>query len=294
MSDYRFIGAAVGNCAGILGCQEAPAIIKNKLNLNAHWYKTIEFKGQARRFAALDSIANFSIELARTTGELVRQNQTFITIGGDHSCAIGTWSGVFDAIGDFGLIWIDAHMDAHTPESSESGNIHGMPVATLLGYGHEKLTRILHNTPKLKAENIILIGIRSYEEGEAELLKELGVTIFDIDAVHKLGFEACFDHAVNQFKAKSLKYGISFDLDGLDPSEIDALGTPVEDGIALFEVLPCLNKIDVKDLVGLELTEYNPSLDSDDKGVEVIRKILYNLPQASLQLNSDYCDEITD
>ncbi|WP_440683747.1 arginase [Cysteiniphilum halobium] len=274
MSSYRFIGASVGNCAGIVGCEQAPDRVKTKLQLEQLWQKTVYFEGSQRRLLALNALNTFSTELAQVTKNVIEQGDKFITIGGDHSCAVGTWSGVHAATGEFGLIWIDAHMDAHTTESSHSGNLHGMPVAALMGYGDDKMTKILSDNPKLKPENVVLIGIRSFEEPEQAILKSLGVQVFMMEDVHALGFKHCFDSAMKHFKSKEIPFGISFDLDGLDPQYLDALGTPVEDGVSLPDVLASFKDMPKEQLIGLEITEYNPTLDHNDKGIEVMANII--------------------
>lgn len=278
MASYRFLGASVGNCAGVLGCQEAPAAVKKGLKLEPYWEKTIRCTHEKNRLDAIADLAEFSEELAEATLEIIQQQRHFITIGGDHSCAIGTWSGVHKAVGDYGLIWIDAHMDAHVPESSPTGNLHGMPIAALLGHGAPSLTGILDETPKLKPENLVLIGIRSYEPAEETLLRKLGVKLFTMDKVNELGYAHCWNEAIHYFQSKNLPYGVSFDLDGLDPSEIDALGTPVEKGIMLKDTLECFESMPVEKFIGIEITEYNPSLDFKKLGIPVISKILKALP----------------
>lgn len=274
---YRFIGASIGHAAGITGCEDAPDLIKNQLDLNKLWHKTVYFKGKGKGLAILDDVALFSNELAQETYK-ISQLGKFITFGGDHSCAIGTWSGAYQTHKEFGLIWIDAHMDSHTPESSSSGNIHGMPLATLLGSGDKKLTNILSNNPKLKPENVVLLGIRSYEAEEEKLLNNLGVKIFKMQDIEQIGFQNCFKEILNQFQKKNLKFGITLDLDGLDPKYIKALGTPVPCGIKLPEMLESFKLISEFQLIGVEITEYNPKLDTNYSGIKLIKDILLHLP----------------
>ena len=272
--NYRFLGAGIGHCAGILGCDQAPDLVKDQLNLSKCWQKTVYFKGIERGLNALNKLADFSHQLALETANIIEANRKFITVGGDHSCAIGTWSGVYKALGDFGLIWIDAHMDAHTPESSHSGNLHGMVTSTLLGYGDKKLTCILSEKPKIKPEHIVLIGIRSFEKEEQALLEKLNVKVFMIEEVKAKGFDYCFNEALHYFSKQNLSFGISFDLDGIDPGDINALGTPVENGIALKDILICFKKMSEDRLIGIEIAEYNPMLDIEHQGIRVIHKIL--------------------
>lgn len=283
--DYSFIGASVGHCAGVVGCQFAPNIVKDILGLGDFWNFTVELDGPERRLDAMDKLADFSKSLALTTSETVKAGKKFITIGGDHSCAIGTWSGVHDAIGqDYGLIWIDAHMDSHTPDTSPSKNMHGMPVATLMGHGSKKLTQILSENPKLKPENIVFLGIRSYEDAEQALLEKLNVKVFYIEDIIEKGFDYCWNYALQRFEEKGLRYGISFDLDGLDPEYIDALGTPEPNGIQLPDIERNFSKIDHEKLIGIEIVEYNPTVDTDNKGAHCIKRILESIPNLTYKL----------
>lgn len=279
LNGFKYIGAAVGQCAGIAGCENAPELIKTTLNLENQWQKTVLYPYHEPE-SKVEDLAVFSDQLANITADTLKAGHHFVTLGGDHSSAIGTWSGVSSIYPEFGLIWIDAHMDAHTPETSPSGNLHGMPVACLLGYGEQALRYTMHEHAKLKPENLVQIGIRSFESGEAALLKQHGVKIHYSPEVEKVGFEHLFQKAVNRFKAKGIPYGISFDLDGLDPKYIQALGTPVDRGIDLNQLLNAFSTINLNDFIGLEITEYNPTLDASGyPGLQVIQQILEVFPQ---------------
>src|SRR5665213_879539 len=165
---------------------------------------------------------------------LLQQHKFVSVVGGDHSCAIGTWSGVYDAmhhLGDIGLIWIDAHMDSHTPETTPTNHIHGMPLACLLGYGYPTLTGVLHAAPKFKPENVCLIGVRSYEKGEAALLKHLNVRVFFMEEVQERGFEVVLAEAVQHVNQHTIGYGITLDIDAVDPLEAPGVDVPEPEGI---------------------------------------------------------------
>lgn len=274
---YQYIGASIGNCAGVLGCEFAPETIKKSLDLAQNWLGTAIFSGAERNLKAETALLEFSKKLGDLTLAAMEKNLRFITFGGDHSCAMGTWSAVAQKHSEFGLIWIDAHMDSNTPESSFSGNFHGMPIATLLGHGAKSLTSLYSAEPKIKPENIFLIGIRSFEPTEEELLKSLGANVFMMDEVKKVGFDNCFQQALKHFEANNLPYGISFDLDAIDPTEINAVGTPVADGIILNDVLNSFKNNDFANLIGMEIVEYNPELDAKNHGIEIIDKILKSL-----------------
>ena len=227
---------------------------------------------QSGRIPALNA------QLAREIYACAIEHPFVVSIGGDHSCAVGTWSGVAEAMRlhqkEIGLIWIDAHMDSHTPETSETGNIHGMPLGALLGYGAESLTHILSKNPKLKPENVFLVGIRSFEEGEKLLLERLGVRIYYMEEVHERGLKAVLSEIVQNLKLRNIPYGISLDVDFFDPSEIIATGTPVSGGGNIEEFIQSYSEFEHFPPIAFELVEFNPAKDSGGKTLQHILRIL--------------------
>ncbi len=286
VKQFKIIGAAVGQSASVTGCETAPELIRAQLPYLAPlWTKTIYYPqaplggANLSRDDQLQDLAVFSWRLAGLTREVLASGAQFITFGGDHSAAIGTWSGVAQKHEQFGLLWIDAHMDAHTPESSPSGNPHGMPVACLLGHGDSRLISIGSNRPKLRPENLIMIGIRSFEREEAALLRRMGVTIYLMDEVKRLGFAACLLRAERSLLSRGLSYGISLDFDALEPEDFPGLGTPEANGIRLNELTRALDQLDFSRLLGMEFAEYNPRLEADHRfGIAAIDRILHHIP----------------
>ncbi len=230
-----------------------------------------------RGLEATSSISEINHQLALKTKEPTR----FITLGGDHSSAIGTWSGVSTRIaqqGDLGLIWFDAHMDSHTPQTTHSGNIHGMPLAALLGYGDSRLTKILSDRPKIKAENLCLIGVRSFESEEKILLDTLNVRIFYAEEVAERGIKTVLNEALKIATTGTAGFGISFDLDVIDPQQAPAVGTPEPQGLAtepLLEALKMWNRHPA--LLGLEIAEFTPQLDQDHRTEKLIAELINTL-----------------
>lgn len=231
-----------------------------------------------REINTLPIIASYCGEIADAVYEVVRQNRQFAVVGGDHSCAIGTWSGAYAAIkdtGSMGLIWIDAHMDSHTPQTTHSGAVHGMPLAALLGHGDPILTRIKAREPKLAPSNVALIGVRSFEPEEEKLLRRLGVRIFFIDEVLRRGMTAVMQEALEIVRDGTVAFGVSIDLDAIDPVDAPGVGSPEPNGIsgeAMLESLSLIHGAD--DLLGLEVVEFNPSRDDKDKTARLAADIL--------------------
>jgi len=186
-----------------------------------------------------------------------------LVLGGDHSVAVGTWRGMARRLqtrGPLGLIWIDAHLDSHTDTSTHSGNIHGMPLAALLGEGAEALTEV--PGPRLDPAHVCVIGARDWEAEELERLTRLGVRIFGMAEVRRRGLDAVFCDALTIARSATAGFGVSIDLDAVDPADLPAVLCPAPGGLsarALGDVLHVLRSCG--DLVALEIVEYLPERD---------------------------------
>ncbi len=221
---------------------------------------------------ALKVLKAFNSALAIAVHRAVQDKKFPIVIGGDHSVAVGTWNGQEPS---FGLIWIDAHMDAHTPETTPSNACHGMPLAALLGFGAPEMARLLHKEPIIKPQNLALIGIRSFEPEEEALLKRLGVRMYFMDEVRRRGLQEILPEAIEHVAKGPKRFGISLDLDVFSPEATPGVNTPEKDGIAPQDLLPLLGAIrhDPR-LIGLEIVEYNPMRDVDHKTRDLCYDIL--------------------
>ena len=240
------------------------------------------------RAGALAVVAEVARRLARRVQQVCRNGQRPLVIGGDHSCAIGTWQGLRGALGQSpGLIWIDAHMDAHTAETSPSGCLHGMPLACLLGLGDPSLMGLSGVTPALDPRHVCLIGVRSHEAGEAALLQRLRVRVMMMEEVRRRGFASCLDEALQLVGHGTPGFGISLDLDAFDPREAPGVGTPVAGGLHAGEVLPALTALcTAPALRAFEIAEFNPASDIDGRTGALAHQLLSSLncqhwPQAA-------------
>lgn len=204
-----------------------------------------------------------------------------VVLGGDHSIAIGTWSGMVTSLSAkemFGLIWIDAHMDSHTPQTTPSQAIHGMPLAALLGYGEPSLVNLYAPGPKLNPQDVVLIGVRSFESGEAALLKRLNVKIYYMDEVKTRGFEQVFKEALSKVTANTKGFGISIDIDSMDPTLAPGTGAPVPDGLNDQEIAKALHDIsNHPQFKALEIAEFDPTQDNEDKTAKIIQTLMKSI-----------------
>jgi len=193
-----------------------------------------------------------------------------LVLGGDHSQAIGTVSGMArhlrESGGRLGVLWVDAHTDLNTPETSPTGNIHGMPLATLLGKGARQLVDIAGPTPALAAEHVVVFGARDVDAGEAEQARETGVRVYTMSEIDYRGMRTCLDEALARISEGTAGIHLSFDLDGVDPVEAPGTGTPVPGGLTLREAhLLCETLAKSGRLLSMEMVELNPTLDERNK-----------------------------
>jgi len=290
---YRFLGACSGWGAQIRSCELGPqalleANLFEKLKSDGIQIEEIEMLFPLKMAneeaiplpQCLPLIHEFNLRLARAATETMERGQFPIAFGGDHSNAVGMWNGVRRALLKktslpMGLLWIDAHMDGHIPETTPSGAWHGMPNANLLGYGKTCLSQLLQQQPVVSPENLVLIGVRSFEEGEAALLEKLKVKIYFIEEVKKRGLKVILEEALPRVAANTAGFGVSLDLDVIDPQEAPGVGSPEPGGMSakeLLSVLPMLGKH--PNLVGFEMVEYNPERDLNSKTLELVYQIL--------------------
>ncbi|MCD2513310.1 arginase [Comamonas endophytica] len=280
----HIVSAAVGEGAGDSGCKyAASALLASGMaqaladaGREVH-AGTAVASDPLQASDRMDTIARFNHALAEAVLPLARGGAQLLVLGGDHSCAIGSWSGMAQALrpqGPLGLIWIDAHLDAHTPDSSESNAPHGMPLAALLGHGCAAFTQLFGWSGKIRPEHLFIIGARSYESAERILLDSLGVRVFFMEEVAREGFESCFAQAREKVGAECAGWGVSMDIDGLDPLDAPATGTPVAHGISLAEATAALRGCrDDPRFMGLEIVEYNPLHDFGGKTARAVRAL---------------------
>jgi len=275
----ELIGAAWGLGGADPGCAEAPEALIPVLaqRLAQRGAKVIVGPthhppaNERRREAA---VSRLCATLASSVAAAMRQARFPCVIGGDHTCAGGTWAGVARMLqGELGLIWIDAHMDSHTPGTSHTGRLHGMPLAWLLGQSDDALYGL--SSAMVDPEHVALIGVRSFEPEEKERLERLGVRVFYIDEVRRRGLDAVSAEALHIATAGTSGFGVSLDLDAVTPEEAPGVGTPVPEGIVGAELARVLEGVGARaDLVGIELAEYLPRLDPDGRSARVAVDLL--------------------
>ncbi|WP_078415028.1 arginase [Priestia abyssalis] len=226
----------------------------------------------------LKAVADGNERLADKVNEVIEAKRFPLVLGGDHSIAIGTLAGVAKHYENLGVIWYDAHGDLNTAETSPSGNIHGMPLAASLGIGHPVLTNIGGYSPKVNPKNIIIIGARSLDEGERELIKELGIKVYTMHEIDRLGMTTVMEETINYLKERTDGVHLSLDLDGLDPHDAPGVGTPVIGGISYRESHLAMEMLAESNLItSAEFVEVNPILDERNKTATVAVALMGSL-----------------
>jgi len=197
-------------------------------------------------------------------------------IGGDHSIAVGTVGGVTHHAPS-GLLWIDAHSDFNTPESSPSGNIHGMPLAALMGLGHPELVNLGRPGPKLKAADVILIGARALDLEERRSLKENRIGVYTMREIDERGIAEVVREGLTRLKHLQ-RLHVSLDMDSLDPTDAPGVGTPVPGGISYREAHLVMEILaDTGCITSIDVVEINPILDERNRTAEVAAELMASL-----------------
>jgi arginase len=240
-------------------------------------------KSEAGKSKYLKEITETCLQLALMVEKTLKDRRLPIILGGDHSIAMGTLAGVakyYHSLGQCtGLIWFDAHADFNTPETSPSGNVHGMPLAASVGIGPEKLILLGGVCPKVRPQNSVLVGVRNIDPKEKELLASSAVRVFTMRDIDERGMRSVTEEAIRIASQQTNGFSVSWDMDFLDPAFAPGVGTPVKGGVSYREAHLAMEMIaDTNMLVSLEVVEVNPVLDhmntTANLAVELIQSAL--------------------
>ncbi len=280
------IAATLGAGARDPGCKNGPAAFEahadnalREQGLMLSWHRMPQ-QAEAN-LSPLDVVAGAGRWIAGLTRRFAAARERFLVIGGDHSCAIGTWSGAADALrpaGALGLIWIDAHMDMHVPETTHSGAINGMPVAALLGNGEPQLTRIATTGPALDPRHVCVVGARSFEPEEVAFAERLGVRVIGMREVERRGVADVLAEAKSIASRGTAAYGVSLDLDAFDPADAPGVGTPAAPGLRATDFIkPWAALTHDPACLGVEIVEYNPARDVAGRTARLMQSLVLSL-----------------
>ncbi len=227
----------------------------------------------------LAAIADVCTALARLTASAVQVGKLPLVLGGDHSLAAGSVAGSATALAlrgeRVGLIWLDAHSDCNTPESSLSGNVHGMPVAHLLGLGDHRMSRLASEFPAVLPEHLVYIGLRDVDDAEKALIRSHGLRAFTMRDIDERGLRSVMDEAMAIVTRGTGGVHVSCDADWIDPGDAPGVGTPVRGGATLREAHLAMEIIhDSGALVAMDLVEINPILDRQNQTAQLAAELI--------------------
>ncbi len=289
MAEIALIGAASGWGAGFRHTERGPIALRERglaawlgqRGLAARWRAMIRTEKPWRAHPSLRGPATYGLvarhaaALADAVAEAADAGQFPVVLGGDHAIAMGTWGGVARAMSHqpLGLIWLDAHLDAHTLETTPSQNAHGMGAAALLDHGHGPFRAVCGGA--LRPEHLVYIGVRSYEDGEMALLRRLGVRIMLMDEVKRRGIDAALGEALDIVTRGTAGFGVSIDLDGFDPRDAPGIGLKEPDGLRAAPTLAALAPVARHPaLKALEIVEYIPEFDQALRTAHLVRDLI--------------------
>jgi arginase len=212
----------------------------------------------------LEEIKEACARVAGVVARARREDLVPIVLGGDHSVAIGTLGGLASLYGPGGVVWFDAHGDLNTPETSPSGNVHGMPLAAALGLANDAFASDAWPLPALDPEHVALVGIRSLDEGERKLVHELGIAVYTMSDLDRQGVEPVLREALERVAGASFAH-VSLDMDVVDPEAAPGVGTPVRGGLSYREAHLAMELVaDWGEFGSFEIVEVNPILDREN------------------------------
>ncbi|WP_367081198.1 arginase [Staphylococcus capitis] len=242
----------------------------DKGNIEVPTLDVEKFNSDQEGLRNYDEIVTVSENLSKATSEIVKKGNFPLTLGGDHSIAVGSISGISQHYENLGVIWYDAHGDLNVPEESPSGNVHGMPLRILAGDGPDELVNINDFTPKVKPENIVLIGMRDLDEGERKYIKDKNIKTFTMADIDRFGIQEVIERSLEYLKSRNIDdLHFSLDVDALDPAETPGTGTRVMGGLSYRESHFALELLNESKLVtSMDLVEVNPLIDNSNHTAE--------------------------
>ena len=242
----------------------------DKGNIEVPTLDVEKFNSDQEGLRNYDEIVTVSENLSKATSEIVEKGNFPLTLGGDHSIAVGSISGISQHYENLGVIWYDAHGDLNVPEESPSGNVHGMLLRILAGDGPDELVNINDFTPKVKPENIVLIGMRDLDEGERKYIKDKNIKTFTMADIDRFGIQEVIERSLEYLKSRNIDcLHFSLDVDALDPAETPGTGTRVMGGLSYRESHFALELLNESKLVtSMDIVEVNPLIDNSNHTAE--------------------------
>lgn len=261
----KYIGFPMKDGCHVKGANEGINVIKEKIKFD----KIIDIKSFN---SDLETVVYNDKLLAQCVDETIKENNLPITIGGDHSLAIGSIAGSANN-NDIGVIWFDTHPDINTDKTTTTFNIHGYPLAASMGFGLKELTNLYNNKTKVKYENVVIFGINDIDDPEQELIDKYNIKTYPLDLINKIGIDNCIKDAIEYLNSKVNKIHFSFDIDSICKKDCPGVNVPNRwsKGLSKNDAFHAI-EIFLKELniISFDIVEYNPLTDKDNKSLNIV------------------------
>ena len=277
MSDIGFGANRLGIQHGYVMIKNKKEALANKINYVPYQILPEDMTVENKKF--YNTVYDACLNVYNANLKSFENGKFPILLGGDHSLALGSVKASLKANEgeDIGLIWIDAHTDINTFETTDSGHIHGMPVACLLGINEEKYNA-LGNDLKIKPENVAYVATRSIDYGEDVYVNKYNILNYKDAIIKATSYETCLETIINHLKGKVKKVHISLDLDSINPELIKGVSTPVDGGLTLEQPFQLMQEVKKHfEIVSIDIVEYNPLTDVDENTLKYIESLINNI-----------------
>lgn len=262
----KYIGMPIKDGCQVIGADKGIDVINKN-------YKLDEIINVEEKNSDLQTIVNADNLLADVVYSSLCNSYFPVTIGGDHSLAIGSISGSSKYNNNLGVIWLDTHPDINTIDTTTTFHIHGYPLASLMGFGQKELTNLYYDGTKINYENVVLFGINDIDKPEQELIDKFNIKAYPLTMIKEKGLTYCLNDAINYLKSRTDKIHLSFDIDVINPISCPGVNVPnnYNNGLQKEEALLCerefLSKLNI---VSMDIVEYNPTTDTDNKSLNIV------------------------
>ena len=261
----KYIGFPMKDGCHVMGADEGIKVLNDKINFD----KIIDIKKYDKD---LDTVINGDLELAKTVSNYQKDGFVPVTIGGDHSLAIGSIAGSASNHDNLGVIWLDTHPDSNTDKTTTTHNIHGYPLAASMGFGMNELTNLYENKTKVKYENVVMFAINDIDDPEQELIDKYNIKHFTLEDINKKGIDTCINETISYLKERTNEIHLSFDIDSINKDECPGVNVPNRwsNGIKKEEALKAVQRFTEElNIVSMDMVEYNPLTDKDNKSLNI-------------------------
>ena len=264
--NIKYIGFPIKSGCNVNGADKGINVINKFLSFD----KIIDIKIYDND---LETVIKNDLKLAKCVNEYQNNNYLPIVIGGDHSLAIGSISGSSSNNDNLGVIWFDTHPDMNTNKTTVTHNIHGYPLASMMGFGQKELSNLYKNKTKVNYENVVLFGINDIDNPEQDLINKYNIKNFTLDDINNKGIQECINEAIEYLNSKNNKIHLSFDLDSINYNECPGVNVPnkykKDDAMKAFNEF--INNLNI---VSMDIVEYNPLKDKDDKSLNIVKELV--------------------